>query len=436
MNLGDFMKIGLVSLGCSKNLIDTQNALSFLKASGHVFVSDPKKADVIIVNTCGFIESAKQESINTILEMADYKEYRCKKLIAMGCLVQRYRRELEEELPEVDRFISIDEYRNMEQILNEELASETVCQREIVLATEPYTSYLRIADGCSNHCTFCAIPLIRGKYQSVPFEEVLENARQLEAIGVKELNIIAQDSTMYGKDLYGRLRLHELLAELNKMDFHWIRVLYMYPDELYDELLDAMASLDKVIPYFDIPSQHGSDRILKLMNRRGRHQQMLDTARDIRKRFEDPILRTTVIVGFPGETDEDFEELMSLTEQIRWDRLGAFAYSREEGTGAYRLPDQVDEKTAQKRLDALMSRQAEISLENNRRYVGRTIEVLVERKKSFNSPYWQGRGWMHAPDDIDGHVFFTSPAELQPGQFVRVRITGAEMYDLYGEIED
>ncbi|MCR5067337.1 MAG: 30S ribosomal protein S12 methylthiotransferase RimO [Erysipelotrichaceae bacterium] len=426
------MKIGLVSLGCSKNLIDTQNALSFLKASGHVFVSDPKKADVIIVNTCGFIESAKQESINTILEMADYKQHRCKKLIAMGCLVQRYRRELEEELPEVDRFISIDEYRDMEKILNETLASETICQREIVLATEPYTSYLRIADGCSNHCTFCAIPLIRGRYTSVPFEEVLENARQLQAIGVKELNIIAQDSTMYGKDLYGRLRLHELLIELNKMDFHWIRVLYMYPDEIYDGLLDSMASLKKVIPYFDIPSQHGSDRILKLMNRRGRKQDIQKTVRDIREKFADPILRTTVIVGFPSETDEDFRQLMDLTEEIRWDRLGAFAYSREEGTGACRLPDQVDEKTAQKRLDELMQRQSQISLENNQRYEERTIEVLVERKKSFNSPYYQGRGWMHAPDDIDGHVFFRSDQALEPGQFVEVEIERAEMYDLFG----
>ncbi|MBO4537604.1 MAG: 30S ribosomal protein S12 methylthiotransferase RimO [Erysipelotrichaceae bacterium] len=430
------MKIGLVSLGCSKNLIDTQNALSFLKAAGHCFVSDPRKADAIIVNTCGFIESAKQESINTILEMADYKAGRCRCLIAMGCLVQRYRKELEAELPEVDRFISIDEYRDMEKILNETLRSETVCQKEIVLATEPYTSYLRIADGCSNHCTFCAIPLIRGRYQSVPFEQVLENARQLEAIGVRELNIIAQDSTMYGKDLYGRLRLHELLMELNRMDFHWIRVLYMYPDEIYDGLLDTMASLEKVIPYFDIPSQHGCDRILKLMNRRGRKRDILKTVSDIREKFADPILRTTVIVGFPQEKEEDFQELMDLTEAIRWDRLGAFAYSREEGTGAYRLPDQVDGEVAQRRLDRLMSRQAEISLENNQRYVGKTIEVLTERKKSMNSPYWQGRGWMHAPDDIDGHVFFTSNRYLQPGEFVRVRITAAEKYDLYGETEE
>ncbi len=430
------MKIGIVSLGCSKNLIDTQNALSFLKASGHSFVSDPRQADAIIVNTCGFIESAKQESINTILEMADYKAGRCKCLIAMGCLVQRYRKELEEELPEVDRFISIDEYRNMEQILNETLHSETICQREVLLATEPYTGYLRIADGCSNHCTFCAIPLIRGRYVSVPFEEVLENARALETIGVKELNIIAQDSTMYGRDLYGRLRLHELLVELNKMDFHWIRVLYMYPDEIYDGLLDTMASLDKVIPYFDIPSQHGSDRILKRMNRRGKRQQILSTAHDIREKFTDPILRTTVIVGFPGETEEDYQQLLSLTEEIRWDRLGAFAYSREEGTGAWRLPDQVDAEIAQQRLDKLMKRQAEISFENNQRYLGKTIEVLVERKKSVNSPYYQGRGWMHAPDDIDGHVFFTSDRQLQAGEFVKVEITQAEMYDLFGQLKD
>lgn len=428
------MKIGLVSLGCSKNLIDSQNALSFLKASGHTFVSDPAKAEAIIVNTCGFIESAKQESIDTILEMADYKMGHCRYLIVMGCLVQRYKEELIKELPEVNRFISIDEYRNMESIFNEIFHSETICQREVVLATAPYTAYLRIADGCSNRCAFCAIPLIRKDYVSVEFDQLLDQARELEKLGVRELNLIAQDTTRYGTDLYGRLRLHELLKELDKMDFHWIRVLYMYPDEIYDELLDTWSELKKVIPYFDIPTQHGSDRLLKLMNRRGSKQQISERVEKIRERFPLAILRTTVIVGFPTETDEDFAELMDLTRQLRWDRLGAFTYSREEDTKAYDMQPQIAPEVAQKRLDELMQLQSEISRQNNERYLNQEIEVLNEGRKSFNSPYYKGRGWMHAPDDIDGHVYFRADREVEAGEFVKVRITRVEEYDLYGEL--
>ena len=428
------MKVGIVSLGCSKNLVDTQNALSFLKASGHTFVDDPSLAEAIIVNTCGFINDAKQESINTILQMAEFKNSGLKYLIVMGCLVQRYKEDLIKELPEVDRFIAIDEYKHLPEIFNEVLHSQTKNDPETIIATYPHTAYLKIADGCSNRCAYCAIPLIRKDYKSIPMENLLKQAKELEKLGVKELNIIAQDTTRYGIDLYGKLRLADLLEELNKLDFTWIRILYMYPDEITDDLLDKMSKLDKVVPYFDIPVQHASDRLLKLMNRRGNKEHILSVIKKIREKFAEPILRTTIIVGFPTETEEDQKELLEFVKDVKWDRLGAFTYSLEEDTPSYDMEPKVDEQTAQNRLAELMKLQEEIAKENNQRFVGQTLKVVVETQDSVRTDRYEGRAAQHAPDDIDGHVRFTSDRELNLGEFVDVQITSADSYDLMGKM--
>ena len=428
------MKVGIVSLGCSKNLVDTQNALSFLKASGHTFVDDPSLAEAIIVNTCGFINDAKQESINTILQMAEFKNSGLKYLIVMGCLVQRYKEDLIKELPEVDRFIAIDEYKHLPEIFNDVLHSQTKNDPETIIATYPHTAYLKIADGCSNRCAYCAIPLIRKDYKSIPMEDLLKQAKELEKLGVKELNIIAQDTTRYGIDLYGKLRLADLLEELNKLDFTWIRILYMYPDEITDDLLDKMSKLDKVVPYFDIPVQHASDRLLKLMNRRGNKEHILSVIKKIREKFAEPILRTTIIVGFPTETEEDQKELLEFVKDVKWDRLGAFTYSLEEDTPSYDMEPKVDEQTAQNRLAELMKLQEEIAKENNQRFVGQTLKVVVETQDSVRTDRYEGRAAQHAPDDIDGHVRFTSNRELNLGEFVDVQITSADSYDLMGKM--
>ena len=428
------MKVGIVSLGCSKNLVDTQNALSFLKASGHIFVDDPSLAEAIIVNTCGFINDAKQESINTILQMAEFKNSGLKYLIVMGCLVQRYKEDLIKELPEVDRFIAIDEYKHLPEIFNEVLHSQTKNDPETIIATYPHTAYLKIADGCSNRCAYCAIPLIRKDYKSIPMEDLLKQAKELEKLGVKELNIIAQDTTRYGIDLYGKLRLADLLEELNKLDFTWIRILYMYPDEITDDLLDKMSKLDKVVPYFDIPVQHASDRLLKLMNRRGNKEHILSVIKKIREKFAEPILRTTIIVGFPTETEEDQKELLEFVKDVKWDRLGAFTYSLEEDTPSYDMEPKVDEQTAQNRLAELMKLQEEIAKENNQRFVGQILKVVVETQDSVRTDRYEGRAAQHAPDDIDGHVRFTSDRELNLGEFVDVQITSADSYDLMGKM--
>lgn len=427
------MKIGIVSLGCCKNLVDSQKAMSFLQASGHTFVDNPKNAEVILINTCGFINDAKQESIDTILQMADYKNNRLKYLIVMGCLVQRYREELEKELPEVDLFITIDEYNDLENILNNFLNSKTVKEKKVVLATNNHSAYLKIADGCSNKCAYCAIPLIRKEYRSIKIEELIKQAKKLEEIGVKELNLIAQDTTRYGIDLYGKYRLADLLYELNKMDFTWIRILYMYPDEINDELLEAMAIYDKVVPYFDIPIQHANDRILKLMNRRGNKKNLVEIVNKIREKFENPILRTTIIVGFPTETAEEFQELLEFIKEIRWNKLGAFTYSLEEDTASYDMEPKVEEKVANKRLEKLMLIQEKIAQSNNETYVGKTLDVLVEGRDALDKKLYQGRSYANAPDGIDGHVRFTSSKDIEIGEFVSVKIESVNVHDLFGK---
>lgn len=432
------MKIGFVSLGCAKNLVDSEKIMGMLKEGGHEFVSKPSDAEAIIINTCGFIQSAKEEAINTILEMAEYKKKNCKKLIVCGCLAQRYKEDLEKEMPEVDRFIAIREYPQLHEILKEELQIplHVYGKSERLSSGKPWTAYLKIAEGCSNRCTYCAIPLIRGENVSVPMEDLVEEAKDLASKGVKELVVIAQDTTKYGIDLYHRYALLELLEKLNEINgLHWIRILYMYPDEISDELIEGMKKLDKVLPYFDIPMQHSDARMLKLMNRRGDEHTVRQLIKKIRDTFEEPTLRTTYIVGFPTESKQDFDKLCDFVKEIRWNKMGAFTYSIEEDTPAYDMEQTVSEEEKQERLDVLMSLQSEISYMNNRQLAGKTIEVLVEGKDGLSDKY-VGRGRMHAPDDVDGIVVFTSMKHLELGSFVHVKVNDADEYDLYGELEE
>lgn len=432
------MKIGFVSLGCAKNLVDSEKIMGMLKEGGHEFVSKPSDAEAIIINTCGFIQSAKEEAINTILEMAEYKKKNCKKLIVCGCLAQRYKEDLEKEMPEVDRFIAIREYPQLHEILKEELQIplHVYGKSERLSSGKPWTAYLKIAEGCSNRCTYCAIPLIRGENVSVPMEDLVEEAKDLASKGVKELVVIAQDTTKYGIDLYHRYALLELLEKLNEINgLHWIRILYMYPDEISDELIEGMKKLDKVLPYFDIPMQHSDARMLKLMNRRGDEHTVRQLIKKIRDTFEDATLRTTYIVGFPTESKQDFDKLCDFVKEIRWNKMGAFTYSIEEDTPAYDMEQTVSEEEKKERLDVLMSLQSEISYMNNRQLAGKTIEVLVEGKDGLSDKY-VGRGRMHAPDDVDGIVVFTSMKYLELGSFVHVKVNDADEYDLYGELEE
>lgn len=432
------MKIGFVSLGCAKNLVDSEKIMGMLKEGGHEFVSKPSDAEAIIINTCGFIQSAKEEAINTILEMAEYKKKNCKKLIVCGCLAQRYKEDLEKEMPEVDRFIAIREYPQLHEILKEELQIplHVYGKSERLSSGKPWTAYLKIAEGCSNRCTYCAIPLIRGENVSVPMEDLVEEAKDLASKGVKELVVIAQDTTKYGIDLYHRYALLELLEKLNEInEIHWIRILYMYPDEISDELIEGMKKLDKVLPYFDIPMQHSDARMLKLMNRRGDEHTVRQLIKKIRDTFEEPTLRTTYIVGFPTESKQDFDKLCDFIKEIRWNKMGAFTYSIEEDTPAYDMEQTVSEEEKKERLDVLMSLQSEISYMNNRQLAGKTIEVLVEGKDGLSDKY-VGRGRMHAPDDVDGIVVFTSMKHLELGSFVHVKVNDADEYDLYGELEE
>ncbi|MDI9518528.1 MAG: 30S ribosomal protein S12 methylthiotransferase RimO [Erysipelotrichaceae bacterium] len=428
------MKIAIVSLGCSKNLVDTEKLLGLLISNDLKITNNFNEADAIIINTCGFIEPAKKEAIDTILQMSEYEN--CKHLIVMGCLVQRYKKELEEELYEVDKFIKISEYNNLGDILSEELGikiSNTYGKTDRVLSGKPWMAYLRISDGCDNRCSYCAIPLIRGRYISTPIEELIIEANKLVKMGVKELNIIAQDTTRYGLDLYGKRRLLDLLSELNNIEeLHWIRVLYMYPDEIDEELIKGISKLNKVLPYFDIPVQYGNDKLLKLMNRRGSVEEIKNVIERIRITFKNPILRTTIIVGFPYETSDDFNDTLNFIEEIKWDKLGAFTYSKEEDTKAYDMDNEIDEDIKIERLNILMNTQNEITNLNNKKYINETIEVLIEGYDALLNVY-RGRGFMHAPDGIDGQVFVYSDEKLNLGEFVMVKINDFKNHDLIGE---
>lgn len=429
------MKIGFVSLGCAKNLIDSENMMAMLKSEGHEIVPDPKQAEAIVVNTCGFIASAKQESIQTIFEMAKYKETGLKKLIVCGCLAQRYQEALEQEIPEVDAIIPIRDYDKLADRLRPLLGEgdqSLISKSERVLTGNPWQAYIKISDGCSNHCAYCAIPLIRGEQKSRTIEDIVKEATFLASIGVKELTLIAQDTTKYGLDNYGEYKLGDLIRAIDQIPgFHWIRILYMYPDEIVDDVLDAMKESKKVVPYFDIPTQHASTRMLKRMNRRSSHEEVKAITDKIRKMFPNATLRTTLIVGFPGETQEDFDEMMDFVKEIQWDRMGAFTYSQEEDTPAYDMDGQVPQEIMDERLAQLMQVQEQISFEKNQAKIGSTVEVLVEEQEALTGRY-RGRSQADAPDEVDGQVIFTADKDIPMGSFVQVKVTDAKDYDLIG----
>ena len=429
------MKVGFVSLGCCKNLVDSEQIMGVLRENGHEIVGDPRQADAIVINTCGFIQPAKEESINTIFEMSQYAS----KLIVTGCLAQRYEETLRSEIPEIDAVIPIRDYGELAEKLQEVLkdaGNGSFSKSERALSGNPWSAYVKISDGCSNRCTYCAIPLIRGNQTSKLLSEVREEVEALAEHGVKEVTLIAQDTTKYGLDNYGRLMLADLIREVDQVEgIHWIRILYMYPDEITEEVLQAMKQSSKVLPYFDIPMQHANNRLLKLMNRRGSKEEVLALVSRIRELFPEATLRTTAIVGFPTETEEEFQELLSFVKEVRWDRFGAFTYSREEDTPAWSMSPEVDDQTAQRRLDQLMRIQEEISLESNQKKIGQVIEVLVEEREALTGRY-RGRSRADAPDEADGQVIFTSPREIDPGSFVHVRIDEARPYDVAGVLAE
>lgn len=435
------MNVGFVSLGCSKNLIDTEMAIGIFKNNNFTIVNNVEKAEIIVINTCGFIEAAKEEAINTILEMAEYKKNgNCKYLVVMGCLVQRYKKELIKALPEVDLFLSIDEYNNfwnsIESLVKDKklIVSEQMDYLNRVITTGKTTTYLKIAEGCSNRCTYCAIPNIRGPYISRPFEDIIDEAKQLARKGYKEIIVIAQDTTKYGEDLYGKSRFPELLEELAKIkEFKWIRFLYAYPESITDELIDAVKNHSNICPYFDIPIQHISNPVLKRMNRRITGEKIESLIEKIKTKIPDAILRTSLIVGFPGETEEDFKKLANFVSKAKFDKLGVFTYSKEEGTPAAKLPEQIHYKTKQKRYNQIMEIAKKASKENLEKHVGKTYEVLIENK-SFDGKYYIGRTYMDIPNE-DGVVFVKNTKPNLEDTWVTCKITDIREYDLIGEIK-
>ncbi len=434
------MKIAVISLGCAKNLVDTENLLGILKASGQETTTSWKDADACIINTCGFVEDAKKEAIDTILEAADYKQKGLKKLVVMGCLSQRYKPQLEQEMPEVDRFIALDEYPQLGTILTEVLGERIVNnygKAPRVLSDKPWMAYLRIADGCNNRCSYCAIPSIRGNFRSRTEEDILAEADGLAKNGVKELNLIAQDSSMYGIDIYKNHMLADLLKKLNAIEgLHWIRVLYLYPDEIPDDLIETMKECEKVLPYFDIPVQHGADAMLHAMHRRGSRALIEERCARIRQEIPQAVLRTTLICGFPGETEEDHKQNLSLVENVRWDHLGAFTYSREEDTPSYAMDDNVPPEIKEQRKAEVMTLQNRIASEDRLKLIGRKEEVLVEGRSPLTGLY-QGRSCLYAPDGVDGCVYFRSQREIPAGTFVMVEYTKASGQNMIGrEITD
>lgn len=430
------MKVGFISLGCAKNLVDSEHIIGLFDDPFFEYEVDLKQCDAIVINTCGFILSAKQEAIDTILEIAEYKQDKLKKLIVTGCLVQRYFDEVVKEFNEVDLFVKIDDYKELpdklSKLFNHKFIHSYGENRK--LANNNYTAYLKISDGCDNRCAYCAIPLIRGNCKSYTIEENISEAKRLLENGVKELNVVAQDTTYYGKDLYGYFRLKDLIHELDKLDFKWIRILYMYPDEIEEDLLIEMSKCQRVLPYFDIPIQYGNDEILKLMNRRGNVQLIKEKINLIRKYFKDAVIRTTMIVGFPHETEETFNDTINLVKEIKFDSLGAFTYSQEDDTKAYDMDEQVDEDLKNKRYEELMLIQKDIVDKINESRIGKTYECLIERYESLFDRYI-GRTYLSAPDGIDGVVYIKNDEGLQIGEFYNVKIVAYKNYDLIGIIE-
>ncbi len=434
-------KVSLASLGCSKNLIDSEQMLGLLTKAGYEIMENEEDADILIVNTCTFIETAKMESIECILELAQYKKAgKCQYLIVTGCMAQRYQEQVLREIPEVDAVIGTNDYDKIVHVIQEleekekiELCSDTplLCEAARVRTTPEYTAYLKIAEGCDNHCTYCVIPSIRGKYRSRAMEDILKEAVQMAQEGVKELIIIAQDTTRYGKDLYGEYRLADLLKELCKIEgIAWVRVHYCYPELMTDALIQVFKQEEKLCHYFDIPIQHCNDRILKRMGRRTSKKQIVDLICNIRTQIPDAVIRTSLICGFPGETEEEFVELKEFIEEMKFERLGVFAYSREEDTPAYDLDGQVEEEEKQRRQEILMLVQSEVSQEQNESRIGSTVRVLVEDRDEIIKSYY-GRTYADSIE-IDGKVFFKSKKPLKGGAFADVKIEQALEYDLFG----
>lgn len=435
-------KVGMISLGCDKNRVDSEIILGTMSREYQI-TNDEKEANIIIINTCGFIEKAKQESIDTILEMAKYKENgNCKLLIATGCLTQRYGSELKELIPEIDIMLGVNDYEKINEFIIDYINNDKKSMQinysdnnintgERILTTASHTAYIRIAEGCNNFCTYCIIPKIRGKYRSREIESIIDEAKLLSSRGVKELVLVAQDTTLYGTDIYGEKRLHILLRELSKIDgIEWIRVLYCYPEEIYAELIDEIAVNNKIVKYLDLPIQHISNNILKLMGRRTSKEDIIKIIKELRNKIKDITIRTTLIVGFPGETKSDFNEIKTFLSEFKLDKVGVFSYSREEGTPAAQMDNQINEEIKKERETELMLLQKGISSEINHLKMNKIYDILVE---GYNGEYYFGRNFEMTPD-IDGTVFFESSKKIDIGTFVSVKITDCTDYDLIGVV--
>lgn len=441
------MQILFVSLGCDKNLVDSEHMLGLLTRHGYTITDDETCADIIVINTCCFIHDAKEESIQNILEMAEYKKKgSCKALLVTGCMAQRYQKEIPQEIPEVDAVLGTNSYDKIVEAIDEVLQGKDYQRYESltgipatdagrVVTTGGSFEYLKIAEGCDKHCTYCIIPSLRGKYRSVPMEQLMEEARQMAEEGVKELILVAQETTIYGKDLYGEKSLHLLLKKLCQIPgICWIRILYCYPEEIYPELIQVMKEESKICHYLDLPIQHANDEILKRMGRRTTKQELIDIVQKLRREIPDIALRTTLITGFPGETQEQHQELLEFVDEMEFDRLGVFTYSPEEDTPAAAMPDQVDEEVKLDRQAELMELQQEISLDNGERRVGQELWAMVEGKVADENAY-VARTYADAPS-VDGYLFLNTTQTLVTGDFVKARITGSLEYDLIGEIDD
>lgn len=440
------MKILFVSLGCDKNLVDTENMLGILKNKGFEFTDDEWEADIIAINTCCFIGDAKQESINTILEMAEHKkDARCKVLVVAGCLAHRYQDEIIKEIPEVDAFVGTSSYDKIADMIDSVLEEKGISnfvedanrmpmvEADRIVTTPGYYEYLKIAEGCDKHCTYCVIPKVRGSFRSFPIEYLVNQTKKLVEGGVKEIILVAQETTLYGVDLYGKKSLPKLLHNLGLIEgLEWIRILYCYPEEINDELIEAIKNEPKVCHYLDMPIQHASDNILKRMGRRTSKQELTDIVAKLRREIPDIALRTTLITGFPGETDVDHEEVMQFIDECEFDRLGVFTYSREEDTVAAQMPDQIDEEIKEKYRDELMQLQQEISADRSAAMIGRIVRVMIEGFIPEDNTY-VGRSYKDAPN-VDGLVFVECDRELMSGDFIDVKITGSTEYDLIGTI--
>ena len=430
------MKVAFISLGCSKNLVVTEEMIGMFKKHDYEIVNDENIADIIIINTCGFIDSAKSEGIDTILEMSDYKKNNCKYLIVTGCLVERYLEELQKELPEVDLFVPIKDYdklwESIDNLVNNKKSSDKLDFHNRVISTGDTMAYLKIAEGCSNYCTFCAIPYIQGKYMSRDYEDILLEAKELVNKGISEIVVIAQDTTKYGVDLYGKPRLAELLEDISKIEgVKWIRFLYSYPETITDELIEVVKNNDKICNYFDIPIQHINDRILKLMNRKSDGKSIRKLVDKIRKEIPEVIIRTTLIVGFPTEKEEEFEELYDFVKEYKFDRLGAFSYSCEDGTAASRIKEQIDDDIKEARRNKIMMLQQEISKKKMKSKIGKVYNVIIENM-SEDGKYFIGRSYMDVPSE-DGVIYIDYDKNIVINEYIDVEIYDSTEYDLYAK---